>query len=188
MHHFILLCFTSARSAPVHMLFSVATHCKPFHTALFCGSTLCTTSIILYSVATQCATSLCCLLWQHYAPLHFAVFHGNTLCTTSFCLSFCSTLCTTSFCCILWQHTMHHFIRLYFMAYHYASLHMTLFYGNTLCATSYCYILWQHSMPVWPTKDLLCMSSITCTCKKSGLVIVYSCTQGKLKYNLFCAT
>jgi hypothetical protein len=171
LHLFICLC-------------TVAAQYKPLHSALMCGSTLCTTSIILYSIATQCTTSLCCLLWQHYAP--FAMFHGSALCTTSFCLSYGSTLCTTSFCCILWQHTIHHFIWMYSMANHYVTLHMTLFYGNPLCATSYCYILWQDIMPVRPTKDLLCMSCITCACNKSGLVIVYSCTQGKLKY-LSCA-
>jgi hypothetical protein len=152
-------------------LCSVATQYKLLHCTLFCGSTLCTTSIILYFIATHCTTLLCCLLWQQYTQR--TIFHGSALCTTSFCLSYGSILCTTSYD--------------YSVANQYAPLHMTLFYGNPLCTTSYCYILWQDIMPVHPTKDLLCMSCIMCKCNKSGLVIVYSCTQDKLKYNLSCA-
>jgi hypothetical protein len=121
--------------------------------------------ILLYSAAAHCA------------PLQLTIFYGNT---------------------------MHHFILLYSIATHFIPLHSAVFCDNTLCTTSYEYsmanhcallhmTLWQHTMHnfillhsvatqyacVWPTKDLLCMSCITCTCKKSGLVIVYSCTQVK---------
>ena len=161
MHHFILLCFTSAHSAHILMV-------------VFCGNTLYT-------------TSFCSILWQHIAPLHYAAYCGDT---------------------------MHHFVLLYSiathcvplhsanpMAAHYALLHVTVFYGKSICTTKYESILWQHtihnfillcSVPthyacVWPTRDLFYMSCITCACKKSGLVTLHSCTQGKLQYNLPCA-
>jgi len=145
---------------------------------------------------------------------NYTIFYGNTVHHFIMLLTV-ATLCTTSFYRIPWQHTMyhyillillqhtmHHFVLLYSVTTHYAPFHTIVFYGKSLCIASYDSILWQHTMRnfillysmatqyacVWPTKDLLCMSCITCTYKKSGLVIVYSCTQGKLKYNLSCAT
>jgi hypothetical protein len=191
------------------LVYYMATQYAPLHITMFCISTLCASSyayvlwqhtinnfILLYSVAAHCAPlQVYYILWQHNAPLYYVAYcgntvhhlillHGNTLCATSFCLTFCSKLCATSFRCILWQHIIHHFIQLYSMANHYASLHMTQFCGNFVLLYS---AATQYAC-VWPTKDLHCMSCVTCTCKKSGLVIVCSCTQGRLKYNLSRAT
>jgi hypothetical protein len=196
------------------LVYSMATHYARLHCTMFYISMLCTCSYAYFLWQHTINHFILLYLWQHTVHhFNYTIFYGNTVHHFIMLLTV-ATLCTTSFCypwqhtkyhfilLILLQHTVHHFILLYSVTTHYAPLHTTVFYGKSLCTTSYDSILWQHTMRnfillysvamqyacLWPTRDLLCMSCITCTCKKSRWVVVYSCTQGKLKYNLSCAT